>query len=100
MLLVLIIALIATAAFYRQAKAVNVHPGKAASVPFLAAGLILIAEYCTSFLLNTFAAWAGADTATVRVTAFMANVFLLLAYLLLISRNWRSLTTAAHIDSC
>jgi len=99
-LLIVILAMIATTAFFRQAKAVNVHPGKAASVPFVAAGLTLIAGYCTSFALNTLAAWVDVAPATVRMMAFMANLFLLLAYLLLISRNWGALTTAAHTDSC
>lgn len=91
--------MIATTAFYRRAKAVNVHPGKAAGVPFIAAGLTLIVGYCTSFAVNTLAAWADVAPATVRMMAFMSNMFLLLAYLLLISRNWGALTTAAHTDS-
>lgn len=97
--MIVIIALIATTAFYRQAKAANVHPGKAASIPFIAAGLILIAGYCTSFALKAFATWADVAPATVRMMAFIANMFLLLAYLLLISRNWGVLTAATHTDS-
>ncbi|GAA5504637.1 hypothetical protein Rcae01_00076 [Novipirellula caenicola] len=99
MLLIVILAFIATTAFYRQAKAVNVHPGKAASIPFSAAGLFLIAGYCNSFTLNTFATWVDVAPAIVHIMAFMANLFLTLAYLLLIRRNWLVLTTGGNTDS-
>lgn len=98
MLLILIVALISTTAFYRQAKAVNVHPGKAASVPFIAAGLFLIAGWCISFALNAFATRVEISPASVRMMGLMANVFLVLAYLLLIRRNWFALTATAKTN--
>jgi hypothetical protein len=99
LLLIVILALIATTAFYRQALARHVHPGKAASVPFVTAGLFLIAGYCTSFALNKFAEWTDAAPTTVRIMSLMANFFLILAYLLLVRRNWLALTTESHTDS-
>lgn len=99
MLLIVIVALIATSAFYRQAKAVNAHPGKAASIPFIAAGLFLIAGYCVSIALNAIATRVNVGASTVGVIAFTANVLLVLAYLLLIRRNWTALTAPANMDS-
>lgn len=95
----MILALIATTAFYRQAKVLNAHPGRAASVPFVAAGLFLIVGYFTSFALSKLAAWSGVGPGTVRIMAFMADLFLILAYLLLIRRNWLALTSPSHPDS-
>lgn len=96
----MIVALVATTAFYRQAQAVNAHPGKAASVPFMAAGLFLIVGYCISYALRTFAAWADVAPATVRMITIMADVFFTLAYLQLIRRNWLALTApASHSDA-
>lgn len=91
MLVLVIVALVATTAFYRQARIVNVSPGKAASVPFVAAGLFLIASYCTSLGLGSFTAWSGISPAIARSIAYMANAFYILAYLALIRRNWQAL---------
>jgi hypothetical protein len=90
-LLLVIVALIATTAFYRRAKAGSVHPGKAASVPFIAAGIFFVVGYSISYVLGMFAAWSDAAPVTVRLILRMADAFLVLAYLLFISRNWNAL---------
>lgn len=97
MLLILIVALIATTAFYRQAKRAGVHPGKAASVPFIAAGIILAGAYLASLGIAQIAIAVGASEFTVNAVNLMLNLFLLLAYLALIARNWRMLVKAAAV---
>ncbi|TVQ00728.1 MAG: hypothetical protein EA381_06885 [Planctomycetaceae bacterium] len=64
MLLIVIVAFIATTAFYRQAKLVGVHPGKAASIPFVTAGILLAVAYVTSLALTHIAVAVGASGIT------------------------------------
>ncbi|MGN6546808.1 MAG: hypothetical protein ACTHK7_17260 [Aureliella sp.] len=97
MLLILIVALIATTAFYRQAKRAGVHPGKAASVPFIAAGIVLAAAYLASLGIAKIAMAVGASEFTVSAVNLMLNLFMLLTYLALIGRNWRALVKAADV---
>ena len=98
MLLVVIVALIATTAFYRQAKLAGVHPGKAASVPFIAAGLLLAVAYVASLAITKFAFAVNASSNAINSMQFMLNAFVLAAYLMLIRRNWLVLTSAPTPD--
>tara|TARA_R110002073_G_scaffold335442_2_gene527418 strand:- start:2556 stop:2861 length:306 start_codon:yes stop_codon:yes gene_type:complete len=95
MLLIVIVALIATTAFCRQAKLVGVHPGKAASVPFIAAGLLLAVAYVASLAITKFAVAVNASSNAMQ---FMLNAFVLAAYMMLIRRNWLVLTSAPTPD--
>ena len=98
-LLIVIVALIATTAFYRQAKSVNVHPGKAASVPFIAAGLFLAVGHLASFGLNELAIRTNASPGTLSMMWLMLHAFLVIAYLLLIRCNWIALTKSVRSDA-
>tara|TARA_R110002167_G_scaffold265016_1_gene471692 strand:- start:228 stop:539 length:312 start_codon:yes stop_codon:yes gene_type:complete len=98
MLLIVIIALIATTAFYRQARLAGVHPGKAASVPFIAAGLLLAVAYVASLGITKFAVAVNASINAMNSMQFMLNAFVLAAYLMLIRRNWLVLTSAPTPD--
>ena len=91
MLLISIVALIATTAFYRQAKTRGMQPGKAASIPFVAAGIFLITGIGFASILNRVALAVYVGPGTVRAILLMANVFLLLGYLQVIHRNWQLL---------
>lgn len=91
MLLIVIVALITTGAFYRRAKLVGVHPGKAASVPFMAAGIALALAYLASLAIARIAVATHASAFTLNAVNIMLNVFVLLAYLTLIQRNWLAL---------
>lgn len=96
MLLIVIVALIATTAFYRQAKLVGVHPGKAASIPFIAAGIILALTYVGSVVLTKFMLAADGSKFTVGAIRFMFHAFVFVAYLMLIRRNWLALTATTE----
>jgi len=65
-LLIVIVALVSTVAFYRQAKRIGVHAGKAAGVPFIAAGIFLAFTYISSFGINYVGVAMNASVATVR----------------------------------
>ena len=99
MLLIVIVSLIATTAFYREAKLAGVHPGKAASVPFIAAGLLLAVAYVASLAITKFAVAVNASSNVMNSMQFMLNAFVLAAYLMLIRRNWVVLTNAPTPDS-
>lgn len=95
MLLILIVALFATTAFYRQAKRAGVHPGKAASVPFIAAGVMLAVAYLAARALAQIAIAINASDFTWNAVNLLLNVFMVLAYLAVIRRNWLALLKAS-----
>ena len=92
MLLLLVIAFLATPAFFVSAKRKNYHPGRAASLPFLFLGLLLIADHFLTPLLETV---VGSIVTSHTVSWGIVqgyNVFLICIYLTFISRNWIALT--------
>lgn len=91
MLLLLIIALIATPAFFRQAKSMGLHPGKVASIPFVAAGTLLVFGNLAAMAIAEVSRRAGVSESMVYTIGMMLNVFLILAYLALIRRYWIAL---------
>jgi ATP/ADP translocase len=99
MYVIAIVALVATTAFYRQAKRVGLHPGKAASIPFIAAGIVLGCAYLASLGIAKIGNAANASAFTLALVNFMQNVFLLLAYLTLIRRNWLALLRTPQLGS-
>ena len=94
MLLIVIVALITTSAFYRRAKLMGIHPGKFASIPFIAAGVILAIAYVGSLAIAQLAVSVDAASNTSHAVHFMLNLFLLALYLMLIRRIWTALTNA------
>lgn len=88
MLLLLMIALIATPAFFRQAKSVGFHPGKVASIPFVAAGILLVFGNLAAMAIAEVSRRAGVSESMVYTIGMMLNVFLILAYLALIRQCW------------
>lgn len=97
MYLIAIVALIATSAFYCRAKCAGLHPGKAASVPFIAAGILFGCAYLASIGIAKIATATNASPFTVNAVEFMLNVFLLLAYLMVIRKNWIALVRASEM---
>jgi hypothetical protein len=91
MLILLIIALIATPAFFRQAKSIGIHPGKVASIPFVAAGVLLVFGNLAALAIAEVSRRAGASESTVFLIGMMMNLFLILAYLALIRRCWTAI---------
>ena len=100
MLLIVIIALLSTSRFYHRAKVANVHPGKVASVPFVAAGIFLVLSIAISFALDRLLTPSLVSEFPARLIALQANIFLALAYLTLINRTWRELERRSVEQSC
>lgn len=95
MLLIVIVALVAITAFYRQAKRAGVPPGRAASVPFFAAGAVTAIAYLASWGIAKSGVAEGLSDFAMNTVGFMLQTFLLLAYLTLIRRNWEALVQAS-----
>lgn len=50
--LILVIAFLATGGFYRRARQIGIHPGRAVSIPFVGAGLMLAFTYVVDFVVR------------------------------------------------
>ena len=64
----------------------------------MAAGLFLGTGCLASYGLGEIALLESASPGTRDAISLMANVFLVIAYLLLIRRNWGVLTASAQTD--
>jgi len=79
-LLILVIAFIATVGFYKQASFVGIHPGKAASIPFIAAGLMIAFGKLAVMGISRFFVENGVSAETTGWLEFAISVCLLLTY--------------------
>lgn len=95
MLLLCVVAFIATTAFLRQAKLAGVHPGKAASIPFLALGFFLIIEYLIVRIITEVALAFELSDNFMEWILLPMYLFMVLAYLALIRSNWTLLASRA-----
>ena len=93
-----IVAAISTTAFFRHAKRAGLHPGKAASIPFVSLGVILIAYYALTFVLAEVARAVSLSVTTAEWIHFMLYWFLILSYLSLIRNNWMAIQTVANAN--
>ncbi len=91
MLFLLIIAIIATPAFYKRSRAIGVHSGKFASMPFLALGIFLVAGHFAGLFVSWIASAVGTSTTLANAMMFMLNAFVLLSYTLVIHAYWIAL---------
>jgi len=98
MLLIVIVAFIATVGFYRRAKEIGIHPGKAASVPFIAAGVMVAVTYVSAVVIGRLFAAMNISVETAGWFGFAMDWFLVLAYLFFIKRNWDTLSSANCCD--
>ena len=95
MLIFCIVAFIATTAFFRQAKQAGLHPGKAASIPFLALGFLFIIKYLIVCIITDVALALEFSDNSVQWILFPMHLFLALAYLALIRSTWILLASSA-----
>lgn len=94
MLFIVIVAFIATVGFFRRATEIGIHPGKAASVPFIALGVMLAVTHLSAVVLGCLFAAMNASSETARWLGFSMDWFLVFAYLFFIKRNWDILSSA------
>lgn len=89
--LLIVIALLSTPAFYKAAKPISSRPGLIASIPFVAACLVAVTALALDRILDAIFESLAVSIAVQYTVVFVANLFLILSYLLLISRLWHSL---------
>ena len=88
MCLIVVMAFLATAGFYRRAKQNGIHPGKAASIPFVGAGLILAFTYIAIFVIGGFLVNADVSDVAIFWISQAIDWFVILSYAYYIKRNW------------
>lgn len=89
--LLIVIALLSTPAFYKAAKPISSRLGILASIPFVAACLVAVTALALDRILDALFESTSVSSAVQYAVVFFANLFLILSYLLLISRLWHSL---------
>nr|MCU0714423.1 hypothetical protein [Pirellula sp.] len=57
--IIVIIAFLATVGFYRRANQIGIHPGKAAMIPFVGAGLLLLFTHLAALVFGRVLASIG-----------------------------------------
>ena len=98
MLLLSIVAFFATTAFYSAAKRRGLHPGRAAMLPFVVLGILLIFAYFGELLLTKLLMMVETSQSTDFAISFGFNLFLLCTYLAFIRKNWVVLNSHPVIE--
>lgn len=94
MLLMIIVAAIATTAFYRRANSLGLSPGRAASLPFIVVGIFLVIAFLAARLIEYLAVRIPLGDGTVKSIALTFDILMVLGYLIFIRRNWNVLNSA------
>ena len=98
MLLLTIVAFFATTAFYSAAKHRGLQPGRAAMLPFVVLGILLIFAYFGELLLTKLLMMVETSQSTDFAISFGFNLFLLCTYLAFIRKNWVVLNSHPAIE--
>ena len=98
MLLLTSIAFFSTIAFYRRGKQVGVSPGRTASLPFTVLGIFLALAFVGAHLIAYLGESIDISKRTVLIMAGMFDLFLILAYLKFIHRNWLALNQTNRVN--
>ena len=88
MLLLTIVAFFATTAFYSAAKHRGLQPGRAAMLPFVVLGILLISAHFGGLLLTKLLMMVETSESTAYAISLGYNLFLLCTYLAFIRKNW------------
>ena len=98
MLLLTTVAFFATTAFYSAAKHRGLQPGRAAMLPFVVLGILLIFAYFGELLLTKLLMMVETSQSTDFAISFGFNLFLLCTYLAFIRKNWGGLNSHPVIE--
>lgn len=88
MLLLVIVAFIATTGFYSAAKQRGLHPGRSAMLPFTALGALLVFAHLTGLLLSNLLVLVGTLPSMGDAIRFVFDVLLLCTYFAFIRKTW------------
>jgi uncharacterized membrane protein len=91
MLILLIIAIIATPAFYQRSREIGAPSGKIASVPFVALGILLAVGHVVGLFGTWITSTIGASSTLANGLRWMLSIFILLSYTLVIRAFWIAL---------
>ena len=97
LVIVVIVAFIATTAFYAKAKRLGLHPGRAGMLPFIALGLFLIFSFVANVAISQMLTYAQPSETIERSIWLMFNAFILLSYLMFIRKNWHALLARSSV---
>ena len=89
MLLLAVVALISTGAFFRASKRSGHHPGKMASLPFLALGIVTATNYLAFPLLERLLTQVVSSAGITALITIGYNIFVACLYLVLIRHTWQ-----------
>ena len=91
MLVLTIVAFFSTVAFYRRAKLIGISPGRAASLPFIVLGVFFAFGFVSARLITYLGESTNVSSTTLVTVALVFDLFIILAYLEFIRRNWLAL---------
>ena len=97
MMLLAVVALISTGAFFRTSRRNGHHPCKTASLPFLALGIVIAANYLTLPMLERLLSQTVSSAGINTLISFAYNIFVICLYLVFIRHVWRILNIPKHI---
>lgn len=100
MLFLVIVAFIATVSFFRRAREIGIHPGKAASIPFFAAGMMLALAYLMALAIRRVLDAMNVPAQHAEWAVVGLNWALVLAYLVFITRNWGTISADSQDKRC
>ncbi len=93
MLLLVIVALIATRVFFRTARESGLHAGKAASAPMIGLMIILVANHLLMAALIALLAQIAITDSVRSTIIFLNSLFVVALYLVFLRNNFRSIDT-------
>lgn len=91
MLLIVVVAFVATVGFYRRAREIGIRPGKAASVPFIAANAMIAVSYLFAVATGRLFTAINVSAETSVWMGLALEWLLAFAYVFFIKRNWDTL---------
>lgn len=91
MLFLLMIALLATIAFYRRSRQMGLDTGRLASVPFVTLGILMVLGHITARLITASCQAMQVAEDTTRLILLVMQCFGLLAYAVIIRSYWAAM---------
>ncbi|BCU77737.1 hypothetical protein [Luteolibacter sp. LG18] len=91
MLVILLVAFIASPKFAKAASAKGTDPRQAARYPWISGLIVLVAGFLLSLLLNAVLYYTHASPNFLGFFSWVWNLFVLGVYFALLSRAWKSL---------
>lgn len=92
MWLLVIVALISTPAFFSMANSKRFHPGKAAAIPFVFLGLLLLFDFFAIRFLEALTVRLVSSGSVASLILMAYRLAVGLAYIAVLAKNWSAMT--------